>query len=64
MICHACAACVFEAVLHDPGREEMDKYIHTIAEFFTAGSCRVPGLERIFCLTEVGQFLRHEVNLD
>ena len=44
MICHACAACVFEAVLHDPGREEMDKYIHTIVEFFMAGSCGVLGL--------------------
>lgn len=44
MICHAYVSCVFEAVLHDLGREEMDRYIHTIVEFFTAGSCRVLGL--------------------
>ena len=44
MICHAYVSCVFEAVLHDFGREEMDRYIHTIVEFFTAGSCRVLGL--------------------
>jgi len=44
MICHAYISCVFEAVLHDLSREEMEKYIHTIVSFFTAGSYQVLGL--------------------
>lgn len=38
MICHAYVSGVFEAVLHDLSRDEMETYIHTIVKFFTAGS--------------------------
>lgn len=44
MICHAYISSVFEAVLHDLSRHEMDKYVSTIVEFFTAGSYRILGL--------------------
>lgn len=44
MICHAYISSVFEAVLHDLSRREMDKYVSTIVEFFTAGSYRILGL--------------------
>jgi len=44
MICHAYVSSVFEAVLHDLSREEMEKYIHTIVTFFTAGAYQVLGL--------------------
>ena len=44
MICHAYISSVFEAVLHDLSRQEMDKYVSTIVEFFTAGSHRILGL--------------------
>ena len=44
MICHAYISSVFEAVLHDLGRKEMEKYIHTIVTFFTAGAYQVLGL--------------------
>ncbi|MBQ9269101.1 MAG: TetR/AcrR family transcriptional regulator [Oscillospiraceae bacterium] len=44
MICHAYISSVFEAVWHDLGREEMEKYIHTIVTFFTAGAYQVLGL--------------------
>ena len=41
MICHAYISSVFEAVLHDLSREDMEKYIHTIVKFFTAGAYQV-----------------------
>ena len=44
LICHAYISSVFESVLHDFSREEMEKYIHTIVKFFTAGSYQVLGL--------------------
>lgn len=45
MICHAYISCVFESVLHDLSREDMEKYIHTIVKFFTAGSYKVLELQ-------------------
>ena len=44
MICHAYISSVFEAVLHDLSRDVMEKYIHTIVKFFTAGAYQVLGL--------------------
>ena len=44
MVCHAYISSVFEAVLHDLSREDMNKYIHTIVQFFTAGSYQILGL--------------------
>lgn len=44
IICHAYISSVFEAVLHDLSREEMDRYVSMIVEFFTAGSCKVLGV--------------------
>lgn len=44
MICHAYISSIFEAVLHDLSREDMEKYIHTIVKFFTAGAYQVLGL--------------------
>ena len=35
---------VFEAVLHYLSRNVMEKYIHTIVKFFTAGAYQVLGL--------------------
>lgn len=45
MICHAYISCVFESVLHDLSRKDMEKYIHTIVKFFTAGSYKVLELQ-------------------
>lgn len=44
MLCHAYISSVFEAVLHDLSREDMEKYIHTIVTFFTAGAYQLLGL--------------------
>ena len=44
MICHAYISSVFEAVLHDLNREDMEKYVSTIVDFFSAGSYRILGL--------------------
>ena len=44
LICHAYVSSVFEAVLHDLGRDEMEHYTRTIMTFFTAGSCSVLGI--------------------
>ncbi|MBR1757609.1 MAG: TetR/AcrR family transcriptional regulator [Lachnospiraceae bacterium] len=44
MISHAYISSVFEAVLHDLNREDMQNYIHTIVQFFTAGAYQVLGL--------------------
>ncbi len=44
LICHAYISSVFEAVLHDLSRDVMEKYIHTIVKFFTAGAYQVLGL--------------------
>ena len=44
LICHAYISSIFEAVLHDLSRDDMENYIHTIVQFFTAGSYQVLGL--------------------
>lgn len=44
MICHAYISSLFEAVLHNLSREEMERYIQTIVKFFTAGAYQVLGL--------------------
>ena len=44
LLCHAYISSVFEAVLHDLSREDMEKYIHTIVTFFTAGAYQLLGL--------------------
>lgn len=44
ILCHAYISSVFEAVLHDLSRSEMEKYIHTIVRFFAAGSYEVLGI--------------------
>ena len=44
MLCHAYISSVFEAVAHDLSREDMEKYIHTIVTFFTAGAYLILGL--------------------
>ena len=44
LLCHAYISSVFEAVLHDLSREDMEKYIHTIVTFFTAGAYQILGL--------------------
>ena len=44
MICHAYISCLFEAVLHDLDRDDMEKYVHTIVDFFTAGAYKILGL--------------------
>ena len=41
MICHAYISSVFEAVLHDLSRKDMENYIRTIMKFFTAGAFQV-----------------------
>ncbi len=44
MICHAYISGVFESVLHDFTRDDMERYIHTIFSFFEAGSYALLGL--------------------
>ncbi len=44
MLCHAYISGVFEAVLHDLSRADMERYIHTIVAFFTAGAYQMLGL--------------------
>ena len=44
LICHAYVSSVFEAVLHDLARDEMEHYTRTIMAFFMAGSCSVLGI--------------------
>ena len=44
MICHAYISSLFEAVLHDLNREDMEKYVCTIVDFFTAGAYKILGL--------------------
>ncbi len=44
IISHAYLSSIFEAVLHDLNREDMEKYLHTIVDFFTAGSFYILGL--------------------
>ena len=44
LICHAYVSSVFESVLHDLSRENMEQYIHTIVAFFTAGAYQVLGI--------------------
>ncbi len=44
LLCHAYISSLFEAVMHDFSREEMDSYIHTVMSFFTAGSHRILGI--------------------
>lgn len=44
MLCHAYISCLFEAVLHDFSREDMEQYIRTIMSFFAAGTNRLLGL--------------------
>ena len=44
MISHAYISCLFEAVLHDLNREDMEKYVSTIVEIFTAGAFKILGL--------------------
>ena len=44
LICHAYISSVLEAVLHDLSRNAMEKYIHTIVNFFMAGAYKVLGL--------------------
>ncbi len=41
MLCHAYISSIFEAVLHDLSRSDMENYIHTIVTFFTAGAYKV-----------------------
>ena len=44
MICHAYISSLFESVLHDLYREDMEKYVCTIVAFFTAGAYKILGL--------------------
>lgn len=44
MICHAYISSVFESVLHDLSRQEMERYVSTIVEFFAVGSYKILGL--------------------
>ena len=44
LICHAYVSSVFEAVLHDLDRDEMEHYTRTIMTFFTSGAYSVLGI--------------------
>ena len=44
MISHAYISSLFEAVLHDLSREDMEKYVSTIVAFFSAGAFKILGL--------------------
>ncbi len=44
MLCHAYLSSVFEAVLHDLSREDMDRYIRRIVDLFTAGEFKALGI--------------------
>ena len=44
MLCHAYISSLFEAVMHDFSREDMEKYIRTVVTFFTAGSYKLLGI--------------------
>ncbi len=44
LICHAYISSLFEAILHDYSREDMENYIRIFLEVFTAGSCSVLGI--------------------
>lgn len=44
MLVYAYFSCIFEAVLHDYGREEALEAVHTLASFFTAGWRKVLGV--------------------
>ena len=44
MLCHAYISSLFEAVIHDFSREDMEKYINTIMSFFEAGSYKILGI--------------------
>ena len=44
MICHAYISSLFEAVLHDLNREDMERYVRTIVDFFTAGAISLLGI--------------------
>ena len=44
MICHAYISSLFEAVLHDLDREDMERYVRTIVGFFSAGMISILGI--------------------
>ncbi len=44
LICHAYISSIFEAVLHDLSREDMEKHIHLIVDFFSTGSYKILGI--------------------
>ena len=44
MKCHAYISSLFESLLHDLCREDMEKYVCTIVAFFTAGAYKILGL--------------------
>ena len=43
MICHAYISCLFEAVMHEFGKEEVLTYVRTMKDFFMGGSEKLLG---------------------